>query len=70
MGLGIGTRVAVVVAAAGLGEAQREGDLPDREDRGGIERSVVDLEAAETGIGQFAQEIDPRRGLAEMGEDR
>ena len=69
VGLGIRARVAVIVAAARRDEPERGRDLADREHGRGIERAVEDLEATEPGLGQLAHDLDPRRRLAEMGQD-
>ena len=65
---GIGARVAVVVTPAGRDEAKRCGDLADRDDRRRVERAVVDLETAEPGLDELADDLDPCRCLAEMGQ--
>ena len=68
--LGVRPGVAVVVAAAGRDETERPRDLADRLDRRHVERAVVDLEPAEAGVGQLADDVDPGRRLAEMGQRR
>ncbi len=45
-------------------------DLADREDRGRVERAVVDLQPAQAGVRELAHDVDLRRRLAEMGQDR
>ena len=59
--LGVGPGVAVVVGAAGRDEAQARRDLADGLDRRGVERAVVDLEAAQAGLDELAEQVDALR---------
>ena len=60
----------MVVAAAGLDQAELVGEPADRVDVLSVERAVVDLEAAQADRLQVAQEPGVVGGLAEVGQDR
>ena len=68
MRFGVGPRVAVVVGATGREEALLRRHLGHRLGRRPVERAVVDLESAQTGIDQLAKQVAMRKRLAEVGQ--
>ena len=70
VGLGIRPRVAMVVRPTGRNESELVRDGTDRRDRRPIEGPVVDLEAAQSGVGELRDDRTTIGCLREVGQDR